>query len=101
MSGIWIRTQDKKRLVYCKDIETLGDTVISNYDKEDYFKLGKYETGGRAIEVLDDIQEHIETRVVSDWLMVDMFKLPVDTYTHEEYKDKLKKLSCVYEMPKE
>ena len=99
MNGIWVRTQERRRLVDCKDIEVLGDTVISNYDKDDYFKLGVYATHERALEVLDEIQEHIETRIIADELIIATSKQ--DHIQEEEYLKRMKKLSCVYEMPKE
>lgn len=89
MNGIWVRTQDKKRLVNCKDIEAVGGTVISNYDKEDYFKLGVYQTNERALEVLDSIQSHINNGYI--------------TVTENDGYGRVstRTINDVYEMPKE
>ena len=61
--NIWIRSQDKEKLVQvdCLCIE------INEYDKKNYdivqgcITLGTYKTKERALEVLDEIQRHLVT----------------------------------------
>lgn len=63
MNGVWIRTQDKNRLIFCSDIEVFKASfchhVMSNYDKSDSFSLGTYATRDRAFQVLEEIEAHI------------------------------------------
>lgn len=65
---LWIRSQDKKRLLRCNFIETCDPVEVleSDYDIVGYFDdnigyetLGTYETKERALEVLDEIQKYI------------------------------------------
>lgn len=92
MNGIWIRTQDKKRLVNCKDIEVIDCIVISNYDKQDYFKLGVYQTNERALKVLDEIQKVIEQNQTIMYEYVHSESKKIE-YTYPQ--------NVIYEMPKE
>ena len=84
-------------------VEKIKLYEIYNYGEYDsnIDVLGSYKTEERALEVLDEIQENIETRVVADNLMVEFTKTYIKTANFEGYKDKLKKLSCVYQMPKD
>ena len=64
---LWIRSQDKKRLSKIKDIyiaDTDEDVAICGYssDESDDFDLGIYPTIESALEVLDEIQNILETR---------------------------------------
>jgi len=77
-----------------KEIETLH-----NLYGVDNFLLGTYGTKQRALEVLEEIQEHIETRVVADNMMIKLFN--TSDLGEEELRKKMRKLSCVYVMPKE
>ena len=67
---LWVRSQNRTRLVkaehiyYCKNEFTNNELKhyicsIGAYD------LGKYKTEERALEVLDEIQDLLETREVS------------------------------------
>lgn len=57
---LWIRSQDKEKLVKCNDIVVNDDCIIGYFDKDtEYEDLGTYETKGRAIEVLDEIQNNM------------------------------------------
>ena len=63
---LWIRSQDKMNLVKIRQISlnySNKKQIIANYTPESYENsggyyelLGTYETKGRAIEVLDEIQ---------------------------------------------
>lgn len=68
---LWIRSQDRESL---RKINTgfYLKQDLSNYAKGEVIfivsggdKLGEYETKERALEVLDEIQEILETRTVS------------------------------------
>ena len=60
---MWIRSQDRKRLVEIKDcIGTTEDGRVYKADsaaREDV-AIGKYATEGRAMEVMDEIHRYIE-----------------------------------------
>ena len=66
---LWIRSQDKLKLVKCNDIAIATDTedgktirgykIVGYFDKQtEYEELGFYTLHSRALEVLDEI-EHI------------------------------------------
>lgn len=56
--GIWIRSQDKRRLINTQVVGLCnGDTEI--WDFEFSLKLGEYSTEAKALKVLDDIQDCI------------------------------------------
>lgn len=60
--GIWIRSQNKKRLIDCTDIR------ISSYDIYDHNAdefLGTYKSEERALEVLSEIMQAIEMEIES------------------------------------
>jgi hypothetical protein len=67
--GIWVRTQDKKRLVLANALDCdkshsyEGDTsyqICAIQEKCLAFLLGTYPTEARALEVLDEIQQFIK-----------------------------------------
>lgn len=61
--GIWIRSQDKCKLIKCTrfGINYWSDGIfdVIGADCDDVFELGKYKGEKKAIKVLDMIQEHI------------------------------------------
>ena len=72
MNGIWIRTQDRKRLRLCNDIYANKKGKVScAYDKEDDFIVGRYVSEERALEVLEEIQLKLRAGVY-------FFKMPTD-----------------------
>lgn len=77
---LWVRTQDKKRLINVNEIYIDANVIKANYKEYysgcEYVFLGEYSKEERAIEILDEIQEKIEY-----------------------YLDD--KLSTIYEMPEE
>jgi hypothetical protein len=99
---MWIRTQSNKlfnldRVLF---IDTMKNNIFANWDNADgYLPLATYATEQRALEVLDEIQEHIETRVVADDMMLKL--LNTSNLSDDDLKTKMRKLSCVYIMPKE
>lgn len=71
---LWVRSQDKRKLLKCNDIAVEqnmidqkeiikfeGYKIVGYFDKNtEYEELGIYATKERALEVLDEINEHIE-----------------------------------------
>lgn len=70
---LWIRSQDRESIFKVKSIfystndenEHLIRSIIVDDVKNGIIKLGQYSTKERALEVLDEIQEILETRTVS------------------------------------
>lgn len=63
---MWIRSQDKERLMKVVDVSVAGGNIwayssLTSNLEEIYgeFKIGTYETTERAIEILDSIQSCI------------------------------------------
>lgn len=93
---LWIRTQDKERLVQVKYIDLYTDEDIeennefrlySYVDDNRQFLLGIYATKERALEVLDEIQRLIED--------LQYLSYAIDNKEFAGYRPN------VYEMPKE
>jgi hypothetical protein len=57
-----IRSQDRLTLCKCNNIYIDDEFVSPYYIKDDTLTLGKYSTIERALEVLDEIQNILETR---------------------------------------
>ena len=90
--NLWIRTQDRAGILKCEKlyIQVLnGKFHILN---ENEFPLGIYETRRKALEVLDEIQEKINS-IHKDYLMACMKEK--GTYEVIAWGD------FTYEMPKE
>lgn len=76
--NLWVRSQDKEKLLKCNDIaisnnvinerESIkfkGYKIVGYFDKNtEYEILGTYETKERAIEVLDEIQNILKPKIV-------------------------------------
>lgn len=61
---LWIRSQDKKRVKFVRDLtvkgkKVIGHTLSMEISAPDQVTLGTYETGARAMAVLDSIQETV------------------------------------------
>ena len=63
---LWIRSQDKKRLLKVFDVYiggTYNSTIKANFGAHyggcQYVELGEYKSTSRALEVLDEIQKYI------------------------------------------
>lgn len=71
MSGIWIRSQDKRRLIECTrfGVSDLFNGIcdVVGYSCNDVCKLGEYKGEEKAIKVLDMIQKHIESNKSEFW----------------------------------
>ena len=56
--NLWIRSQDREKIVNCNDIVVNGNSIIGYFDKDtEYEELGTYKSKERALEVLDEIQK--------------------------------------------
>lgn len=86
---IWIRTQNKSRLLYIDKISIeYFDEIIDRrffkkdkikrhwyiYDNKKYIELGEYSSYEKALKILDMIQEFIKSRVNEDMV----FQMPND-----------------------
>lgn len=107
---MWIRTQDKERLIDCKDIEIFGLAIFENKGFENTVKLATYPTQQRCLEVLDEIQQAIKDNIQLPSLLSNLTQtiaiLHENGESAMENKEFLKLLekvdnSCVYQMPEE
>lgn len=66
---MWIRSQDRASLVEAKRLivykkqdkfRIINQVLYMGDISDDYDILGEYESEGRSIEVLDEIQKHME-----------------------------------------
>lgn len=101
--NLWIRSQDKKRLLKCDCLKVEYQTAVIQTDlykwhsepigwviENNSILIGIYQTDTRALEVLNEIQEYIENQdKVTAMLNEDC------EVVNEEYAKK------VYQMPKE
>lgn len=71
---LWIRSQNKKRLMKAEMVEfdkqIDGPAIIYSHE----YTLGEYKTKEKALEVLDEIQEILKTRIVSQMV----YEMPED-----------------------
>ena len=90
---MWIRTQDKKRLIDCKelrikimvDVQHSPYVIVANNDNSEYFKgIAVYPTKERCLEVLDEIQD----------AMIGKLIIPING-------QEIHHLPIVYQMPEE
>ena len=92
---LWVRSQDKTRLSKITDIYVVGygdSWAIDGYcvNGVDDFDLGIYSTKERALEVLDEIQEHLE-KMGKDEILTDKIGI----------MNGIKHYGIVYKMPEE
>lgn len=95
--NLWIRTQDRKRLVLINNILAISESTsrsILGYTIDGHVKiiLGDYDTEERALEVLDEIQE---TMCLNKYNYEDIEK----TCYQDCYRYK-SDIIAIYEMPK-
>ena len=84
---LWIRSQDKINLVKIRKISlnySNKKQIIANYTPESYENsgvyyelLGTYETKGRAIEVLDEIQDLLQNAYIGNANRI-VYQMPKD-----------------------
>ena len=85
--NLWVRSQNKTNLVKIRQISlnySNKKQIIANYTPELYENtgvyyelLGTYETKGRAIEVLDEIQDLLQNAYVGGSNRV-VYQMPKD-----------------------
>ena len=84
---LWIRSQDKMNLVKIRQISLNyqdNKQIIANYTPESYENsgvyyelLGTYETKGRALEILDEIQDLLQNAYIRNANRI-VYKMPKD-----------------------
>ena len=91
MMELWIRSQDKEMLSLVKTlfIEDINDDNKLFGITDGYVYYGEYNSKERALEVLDEIQEHI----------INQGKTAI--ITEDGINNKIVYYGNVYEMPKE
>ena len=57
---MWIRSQDKKRLVKCDFIRANGNEIQANFSSNSYSVIAIYSIEEKALKVLDMIETHLE-----------------------------------------
>ena len=94
---LWIRSQDKIKLINAKYIDIIDETIYG-YTTNDYnVPLGEYRTEERALKVLDEIQNIIRGKFVTNLDYIAAFS----KNTNAEEIQKMLEQMAVYDMPKE
>lgn len=94
---LWIRSQDKEKLVKVNDIAIEMNMIYGYFDKNtEYEHLGSYATKERALKVLDEIQYKIQC-MNDDFYYKEGYE--TDTKVYDGYKKQHK--DTVYQMPKD
>ena len=96
---LWIRSQDRKRLTKVEDIYMVEDknNFTSYIGNNMVGHLGEYKKVGRALEVLDEIQDILRGKYAVSLNFKDAFS---SNFTAEQAQKLLEQLA-VYEMPEE
>ena len=75
---LWIRSQDKTKIMKVDEVEfqqdDYGFCIFAWKDKFEGSRTGTYKSKERALEVLDEIQEILETRIVSQMV----YEMPIE-----------------------
>lgn len=105
---LWIRTQDKMRLVkpnrlaIKRDSRTIGEGDYYIYESQNSLRYGTYTTKERALKVLDEIQSLLQPIIEYKPIVQEEYN-PAYTYKHFVKVDdniEIKELSTyVYQMP--
>ena len=78
---MWIRSQDKKRLINVPAVFANWNTptqICCNMDDESpYYWLGNYKSTERAVEVIDEIQGHNERIEIAKLGGINCFETPL------------------------
>ena len=100
---LWIRSQDKKKLVKCESISVGGYKACKDETALwcEQFNCGTYKTEKRALEVLDEIQNILKPKVI----ISNYNPVTTDSVGNiiSDFKEaKIEQLpTFVYEMPKD
>lgn len=106
---LWIRSQDKEKIVKCNDLaiktesedgKTIkGYSIVGYFDKEtEYEELGLYSSKNQALNILDEIQAVLNKprMMVQQVFVKNEF---TGKYNWEEQVRPIYQTSIVYEMP--
>ena len=91
---LWIRSQDKENLIKIIAARRFENMIQVRTDNTAVLTVGTYATKERAMEILDDIQEHINVKINVKNISTDL----ADLYIKGAILDSMHK---IYEMPKE
>jgi len=102
---MWIRSQDKNRLLNVNGFYVNGCVIEYDFDNK-FYAIGEYATRERALEVLDEIQKMVIGRVI---LPPSFTEKQIDEYLKNSFilpeiafrEPQIQQLPIVYEMPKE
>ena len=110
---LWIRSQDKERLIKVNQLEIRDDTYSNtksgysvasiNFENTygyNFINLGTYKTKERALEVLDEIQEYLRFSKNAEINNKDFLRYLNEVCGQEKCNEILNNIS-VYEMPKD
>jgi hypothetical protein len=81
---IWIRSQDKKTLIFAShiyiDMPVNGNQICGISGIDSFVVLGKYITGERALQILDEIQQFIIDchQCKNDKMFSPVFNMPAE-----------------------
>ena len=76
---MWIRTQDKRRLIKCVVFEVSQEIpTIFSYTTNGGFSLGEYSTQKKALKVLDMIEKQINHFSGTSIVNIPVFQMPQD-----------------------
>ena len=64
MCELWIRTQKREDMFKVNNLQTLGGVIYTYLNDDGNYTLGEYETPRRAKEVLDEIQNLLQPRII-------------------------------------
>ena len=82
--GIWVRSQDKKTLIFAShiyiDMPVNGNQICGISGIDSFVVLGKYITGERALQILDEIQQFIIDchQCKNDKMFSPVFNMPAE-----------------------
>lgn len=74
---MWIRSQNKTRLVKCDFIRVNGNEIQANFSSNSYSVIAKYSSEAKALKVLDEIEKFITLKSYNDNLTV-VYQMPQD-----------------------
>lgn len=86
---IWIRSQDKRNLIKADELNIYEFEDFTSIGRDVLDSFGRYGTKERAIEILDDIEKHIEKQGKTEVLSKNGIDCEIKYY------------GFVYEMPKD
>lgn len=104
---LWIRSQDRTKLIKCNWLNNYKDETIVEYDgqrlytiENDGTDLGAYKTEERALEVLDEIQRYLRFLTNAQINKNDFLRY-LNEFCDKDKCNKILDNISVYEMPKE